>query len=249
MEQLSYFVTKSFEYSNTTNRVLEIIKMSAKFEDKLLDKNDDKTTSINGDSMDDDDDEVSVEIDITDDSDDVKINNNNLSEEKIENCDKKFSDKRTATPPPPSSSSSSTSSSSTTVLTSKTTSTTKGLIERTSPLPLIKKLNRDGTKHVTKNWLISDCPKKKVTDTCSEIKSFISSPENQENAAINLIRVEDLVGRKQVRAKPVNELLKQFREINNQSPLSKINENFKVELVDEENKIKSGENSFPPGED
>ncbi|KAG5676736.1 hypothetical protein PVAND_006545 [Polypedilum vanderplanki] len=212
MEQLAYFVTKSFEYSNTTNRVLEIIKMSTKFDEKS-DKSDLKITdeSINGDD-DTMDGSVDIDIDITNDtSNDAKILSEH--EDKNENCDKKSSD--------------------------KTKENTSELVERTaSPLPLIKKLNRDGSKHVTKNWLISDCPKKKISET-TDTKEFISPPENQENAAINLIRVDDLIGKKQsiVRAKPVNELLKQIREINNRSPLTK-NDNFKVEIV-EDAKIKT----------
>ena len=203
MEQLAYFVTKTFEYNNTTSqRVLEIINMTTKSFDEKVDE------KIVDDSMDEDD--VSVDIEITD----------NVSEE-IEvrkspevNCDKeKVSDKVVVA--------------------------TTGLPERpASPLPLINKLNRDGSKHVTKNWLISDCPKRKPE---MSPKSF----ENQENSAINLIRVDDLVNKKHssVRAKPVNELLKQIREINNQSPFHNTNENFKVEMEDE--KIKSGEIKKP----
>lgn len=198
MEQLAYFVTKSFEYTNTTNRVLEIIKMSTKFDEKILENNKTNVSGSLDGSMDDED--ASVDIDITNDaSSDVKVYPSSDHEQKSENCDK-FSDKTATT----------------------------GLAERksTSPLPLIKKLNRDGSKHVTKNWLISDCPKKK------------SSDENQENAGNNLIRVEDLVGKK-IRAKPVNELLKQIREISNQSPLHSMSENFKVEVVEDE-KVKAG---------
>lgn len=214
MEQLAYFVTKSFEYTNTTNRVLEIIKMSAKFDDKIVDQNKINADGSIDDSMDDED--GSVDIDITNDtSNDVKIYPSSDHEQKSENCDKKFSDK-ISTP-------------------------TAGLIERksTSPLPLIKKLNRDGSKHVTKNWLISDCGKRRNLDN-SDTKNF---PENQENSANNLIRVEDLVSKK-IRAKPVNELLKQIREINNQSPLNnnKMSENFKIEIIDDE-KVKAGNDS------
>ncbi|XP_070494603.1 retinal homeobox protein Rx-A-like [Chironomus tepperi] len=211
MEQLAYFVTKSFEYSNTTNRVLEIIKMSAKFDDKLNDQNKLNVDGSIDDSMDDED--GSVDIDITNDtSNDVKIYPSSDHEQKNENCDKKFSD--------------------------KISTSTAGLIERrsTSPLPLIKKLNRDGSKHVTKNWLISDCGQKKRHSNNSDMKNF---PENQENSTNNLIRVEDLVGKK-IRAKPVNELLKQIREINNQSPLNnnKMSENFKIEIIDDD-KVKT----------
>jgi hypothetical protein len=221
MEQLAYFVTKSFEYSNTTNRVLEIIKMSAKFDEKS-DKSDLKMTdeSANDDTMDGSVD-GSIDIDITNDnSSDFATKTPSENEEKNEKCDtKNKSDKSSATK-------------------------AATVVERTSsPLPLIKKLNRDGSKHVTKNWLISDCPKKKTTET--DTKAFISTPpsENQENSAMNLIRVDDLVAKKQqsvVRAKPVTELLKQIREINNLSPLHKNEKNFKVEIVEDE-KIKTGE--------
>lgn len=34
-------------------------------------------------------------------------------------------------------------------------------LKTTSPMSLIKRSNRDGSKYVTKNWLISDIPKKK----------------------------------------------------------------------------------------
>lgn len=174
MEQLAFFVTKSFEYSNTTNRVLEIIKMTTKFEDENLDKSDQK---INEDSVNSMDEDESVDIEITD--------NNDV---KSEICDKN-SDRTSLEP-------------------------------SDSPLPLIKKF-RDGSKHVTKNWLISDCPKKKDTP-------LSSAKESQET---NLIRADDLVAKKplSVRAKPVNELLKQITEINNQSPL---NESLKVEIED-----------------
>lgn len=225
MEQLAYFVTKTFEYNNTTSRVLEIINMTTKFDEKS-EKSDGKMLENVDDSMDDE----SVDIEITDNASETEVKKSPPIEvEKVDKCDKnKVSDKEV----PP---------------------TTTGLIERIAsplhldPLPLIKKLNRDGTKHVTKNWLISDCPKRKPETKIPEIssksdlaaKSFTPS-ENQENSAINLIRVEDLVSKKHsmVRAKPVNELLKQMREINNQSPFHNTNENFKVELEDE--RIKSG---------
>lgn len=230
MEQLAYFVTKTFEYNNTTNRVLEIINMTTKFDDRS-EKSEGKLLENADDSMDEDE---SVDIEITDNASEVELKSSAPVEvEKAEKCDKiKVSDKAPLA--------------------------TNGLVEKAaSPLPLIKKLNRDGTKHVTKNWLISDCPKRKPDTKIPEIpsksepaaKSFTPS-ENQENSAINLIRVEDLVSKKHstVRAKPVNELLKQIREINNQSPFHNTNENFKVEMEDE--RIKSGEDylcsSFNP---
>lgn len=220
MEQLAYFVTKTFEYNNTTSRVLEIINMTTKFDEKS-DKSDGRMLESADESMDEDE---SVDIEITDNSSEPNIKPSSpqtIEEEKVEKCDnKKVSDKAMLT--------------------------TTGIIERVpSPLPLIKKLNRDGTKHVTKNWLISDCPKRKPETKIPEVPAKPSAElaplENQENSAINLIRVEDLVNKKHstVRAKPVNELLKQIREINNQSPFHNTNENFKVEL--EEERIKSGE--------
>lgn len=222
MEQLTFFVTKTFEYNNTTNRVLEIINMTTKFDEKS-DKSDGK--SVN-DSMDEDE---SVDIEITDNSSEIEVKNSLKASEKVEKCDNsKESDKV-----PPS---------------------TTALIERTaSPLPIIKKLNRDGSKHVTKNWLISDCPKRKPEPKLPEIPSKslpgaenFTPSENQENSAINLIRVEDLVNKKHstVRAKPVNELLKQIREINNQSPFHNTNENFKVEEMEDERINKTGEGIF-----
>ena len=218
MEQLAYFVTKTFEYNNTTNRVLEIINMTTRFDEKL-DKSDGKLVENADDSMGEDE---SVDIEVTDNSCETSVKNSTSNEpEKVENCDKnKNSD--------------------------KTQPATTGLSERIeSPMPLIKKLNRDGTKHVTKNWLISDYPKRKPENkiaevsskSCPEVKPF-TPLENQENAAINLIRVEDKK-HSTVRAKPVNELLKQIREINNQSPFHNTNENFKVEMEDE--RMKSGE--------
>lgn len=222
MEQLAHFVTKTFEYNNNaTNRVLEIINMTAKLDEKC-DKIDGKSVENGVDSMDEDE---SVDIDITDVASEPEVKS--PTPKILENCDKSC-DK---VPP----------------------TTNCGLIERattSSPLPLIKKLNRDGTKHVTKNWLISDCPKKKVESQpkvdLSVPKFYITSADkhnDQENSAINLIRVEDLVGKKhamgQFRAKPVNELLKQIREINNHSPLHNANDNFKVEVDDE--RIKAGE--------
>jgi hypothetical protein len=193
--------------------------MTTKFDEKS-DKSDGK--SMENDSMDEDE---SVDIEITDNLSENELRVAPPESEKVENCDKsRVSDK---VPP-----------------------ATTALIERTaSPLPIIKKLNRDGSKHVTKNWLISDCPKRKPEPKVHEIPSKsnleaenFTPSENQENSAINLIRVEDLVCKKHsaVRAKPVNELLKQIREIHNQSPFHNTNENFKVEEMEEE-RIKTGE--------
>lgn len=192
--------------------------MTTKFDEKS-DKSDGKVAENLDDSMDEDE---SVDIEVTDNSSETIVKSSDpIETEKVEICDKNKASEKT----PPA---------------------TTGLSERTaSPLPLIRKLNRDGTKHVTKNWLISDYPKRKSeskipevpSKSHPEVKSF-TPLENQENSAINLIRVEDKK-HSTVRAKPVNELLKQIREINNQSPFHNTNENFKVE--DEDDRIKSGE--------
>jgi hypothetical protein len=209
MEQLAFFVQKSFEYSNTTNRVLEIIKMTTKFDDEILDKTNESDEQVNSRVINDydtvsviDEEEESVEIDITDTEIKTLPPPLVISKTTSEICDQK-SDKITE----------------------------KSL----SPLPLIR-LNRDGSKHVTKNWLISDCPKKKQTS------SSTSSSDNQENSLSDIIRVEHLLAKKHlVRAKPV-ELLKQIREINNTSPLQhKTNENLKMEMeIEDDNKICAG---------
>lgn len=220
MEQLAYFVTKTFEYNNTTNRVLEIINMTTKFDEKSP-SGDEKNAD---ESMEDDE---SVDIDITDNASEPEIKKQPAVD--AEKCDRN-------------------------IVSDKVEPAAATVIERTaSPLPLIKKLNRDGSKHVTKNWLISDCPKRKPENKIPEVPpkpdlaaKTLTPSENQENSAINLIRVEDLVNKKHstVRAKPVNELLKQIREINNQSPFHNTNENFKVEMEDE--RLKSGEGITQP---
>ncbi|CRK93173.1 CLUMA_CG006717, isoform A [Clunio marinus] len=189
--------------------------MTTKLEERL-DKYDGKMSENTDEIMDED---VSVDIEITDNQSEPEVKNSSQNDtENVVNCDNnKVSD--------------------------NVSSDTAGLIERTtSPIPLIKKLNRDGSKHVTRNWLISDCPKRKVENKIPEITSksesmlkSLTPSENQENSVNNLIRVEDLVNKKHstVRTKPVNELLKQFREIKNQSPFHNTNENFKVEMEDE----------------
>lgn len=203
MEQLAFFVQKSFEYSNTTNRVLEIIKMTTKFDDEILDKTNESEEQVNRVINDESvsDDEESVEIDITDNE--IKTLPLVISKTTSEICDQK-SDNNTEKSP-------------------------------VTPLPFIR-LNRDGSKHVTKNWLISDCPKKK------QISSSSSSSDNQENSISDIIRVEHLLAKKHlVRAKPV-ELLKQIRESNNSSPLHhKTNEDLKVEMeTEDDNKNLAG---------
>lgn len=229
MEQLANFVTKSFEYNN--NRVLDIINQAVRpAEDKT------ECKSISENTVDDCEDE-SLDVDITDveissDSDNKSIKSlKSIKTKSVENCD--ISDSMT---------------------------NTNGLIEKpSSPISLIKKLNRDGTKHITKNWLISDVPKRKLDNSRQFYSQTTLNPtmcssylvdcknNDQENAnALNLIRVDDLVNKKQVagipfRPKPVTELLKQIREINNSSPILSIgdkNEKFKMELEDE--KYKSG---------
>lgn len=213
MEQLAYFVTKTFEFNNTSNRVFEIINMTTKFDSERIDKSD------KGESMDEDD---SVDIDITDNASEVgetevvhKIASVSKVEEVSDKCDKNIT---------------------------KEVESPSTLIEPKrveSPMPLVKKLNRDGTRHVTRNWLIGDCPKKKAV---AEFSQEFSS-ENQENhSELNIVRVEEsptkLKSPGNFRAKPSNELLKQIREINNLSPLHNSNGDLKKELDDE--KIKSG---------
>jgi hypothetical protein len=213
MEQLAYFVTKTFEFNNTSNRVFEIINMTTKFESERSEKCD------KDESMDEDE---SVDIDITDNaSENGENSTNNVVNENVEKCDKdkningvENSTKKIIE-----------------------THTTVKCAEIESPLPLVKKLNRDGTRHVTRNWLIGDCPKKKAVAEFSQ--------ENQENhSEINIVRCVEEIKTKSpggnFRAKPSNELLKQIREINNLSPLQNSNGDMKKELDDE--KIKSGEN-------
>ena len=128
MEQLANFVTKSFEYNN--NRVLDIINQAVRpiADDKA------ECKSISENTVDDCEDE-SLDVDITDveissDSDNKSIKSIKSIKtiKSMGNCD--ISDNMT---------------------------NTNGLIEKpSSPISLIKKLNRDGTKHITKNWLISD---------------------------------------------------------------------------------------------
>ena len=231
MEQLANFVTKSFEYNN--NRVLDMINKAVKpsmIDDKI------ECKSISENAVDDCDDE-SLDVDITDveissDSDNKSIK----SDKNVEH----MSD-----------------------ISDKMTNATNGLTEKPiSPIPLIKKLNRDGSKHITKNWLISDVPKKKPDNNSRQLNNLSQANFNasalafsvdlknndQENAnALNLIRADDLVNRKQVagipfRPKPVTELLKQIREINNSSPIlmaSSKNDQLKMEL--EDFKFKTGD--------
>lgn len=239
MEQLAHFVTKSFEYNNNNNnRVLEIINMSAKLDDRLDGKFSENTVDVE-----DDDDEESVDIDITDNSSENEMKsaneNSNSSTQNVEICDKT----RVKVPTAPQ---------------------TNALTERiSSPIPLIKKLNRDGSKHITKNWLISDVPKRKLehnytpfsqksTPKSLAVQNLVISSEkhnDQENSAMNLIRVEDLISKKQslaqFRPKPVTELLQKIREINNQSPMQNSNsssDQFKTEYEDD--KFKAGKQIF-----
>lgn len=253
MEQLANFVTKSFEYNN--NRVLEMI--NAKQADDKMDRISNSDT--NPDIIDEEDDE-SVDIEITDLStsstiksesslkcskisknlecdNTVKLSkslkNSKDDDSEVEICDKN----------------------------SVKLINTNGLIEKnssTSPIPLIK-------KHITKNWLISDVAKRKPESNCrpktlnlttfnqiSNLMQKFSFPllfsADQENAnALNLIRIEDLVNKKQsvslpFRPKPVTELLKQIREIDNKSPILQVDsksEKFKTEI--DEDKFKQGE--------
>lgn len=119
MEQLAHFVTKSFEYNNNNNRVLDVLNLTTKsgiFDH--LKSNDSMDTISNADS--DDNDADSIDIDITDVSsnegnDNAKIHNENDNNN-------------------------------------------INVIRRTSP---IKKSSKENQKLLTRNWLISDTPKKK----------------------------------------------------------------------------------------
>lgn len=227
MEQLAYFVTKTFEFNNTSNRVFEIINMTTKFDsEKMIEK------CEKDESMDEDE---SVDIDITDNaSDNESVDCHQSVDLSVSNgkCDKDrilSSEKSTSS------------------LCEEQKSEEN---EKESPMPLVKKVNRDSSRLVTRNWLIGDCPKKKA------VAEFCNNSENQENrhSEVNIIRVEDLISNKNdnkskspevindSRSKlPSNELLlKQIREINNLSPSQNSNGDLKKEFVDDE-KIKSGE--------
>lgn len=227
MEQLAYFVTKTFEYNNTSNRVFEIINMTTKFDsEKLIEK------CEKDESMDEDE---SVDIDITDNASDNESVDCQQSVD-LSNSNGKCDKDRTLT-----------SEKSSTILIEEQKH--EEVVEE-SPLPLVKKVIRDGSRLITRNWLIGDCPKKKA------VAEFCNNSENQENrhSEVNIIRVEDLISNKNDNKSkspagisnsrsrlPSNELLlKQIREINNLSPSQNSNGDLKKELVDDE-KIKSGE--------
>lgn len=229
MEQLAYFVTKTFEFNNTSNRVFEIINMTTKFEssEKMMSEKCDKDESM--------DEDESVDVDITDNaSDNGSVEGRN--EEIDLSVSSKKCDKSSEKP--------------STILIEESCKS-QDIQDTNDPLPLVKKVNR----LVTRNWLIGDCPnfKKKA------VAEFCSNSENQENrhSEVNIIRVEDLIRDKSDNKSkssfsggnfgnkmPSNELLlKQIREINNLSPLSSSNNagDMKKEIVDDE-RIKSGEN-------
>lgn len=148
MEQLAHFVTKSFEYNN--NRVLDVINMSTKsICDNFLKTCEsvdaltngrrcgDSTSGGGGEGADNSDiDEDTMDIDITD----LSSNDN----------DESIVDSAVAT---------------TTVIVGRKDCDSQNSIlsfNRDSPLSLVKKSNpKDNFRHVTKNWLISDTPKKK----------------------------------------------------------------------------------------
>lgn len=218
MEQLAYFVTKTFEFNNTSNRVFEIINMTTKFDsDKVIEKCD------RDESMDEDE---SVDIDITDNASD----NESVDDVELSNSSRKC-DKASEKSP--------------TLMMEESKCQE---IHDENPLPLVKKVN--GTRLITRNWLIGDCPKKKA------VAEFCNNSENQENrhSEVNIIRVEDLISKNDNKSKspgnfnsklPSNELLvKQIREINNLSPLHNSSGGMKKEIVDDE-RIKSGEKCYP----
>lgn len=230
MEQLANFVTKSFEYNN--NRVLDIINQAVR--PTADDKKEFKSISENVFECEDESSDVDItDVEISSDSENKSIKS--IKSKSIGNCISDISDNMV---------------------------NTNGLTEKpSSPIALIKKLNRDGSKHITKNWLISDVPKRKSDiNNRQQYSQTSGNPvmcstyladcknNNQENAnALNLIHIDDLVNKKQVagipfRPKPVTELLKQIREINNSPPILSIsdkNNHLKMELEDEKY-IKSG---------
>lgn len=184
MEQLAHFVTKSFEYNNN-NSVMDVLNMALKSDDdELIDRtlmssgdengsacpnensvrhrrrhhhadisdNDDESEEDN-EFVDDDEDE-SVDIDITDlsnsadddkDSDPksaVIVNNNNNNNHNILSHNPNTSVKDNKS-----------------VLSTESNTMIPDDVDKDIPLSLIKRINKDGSKFVTKNWLISEIPK------------------------------------------------------------------------------------------
>ena len=136
MEQLAHFVTKSFEYNN--NRVLDVINMSTK---SIICDNFLKNGVVGA-----------LEHDVfsnssapsnpsdadEDDTMDIDITDLSSNHDDVDmikkNCDSSETEQQT---------------------------TINNFRKSASPVSLIKKTNKDNIKHVTKNWLISDSPKRK----------------------------------------------------------------------------------------
>lgn len=136
MEQLAHFVTKSFEYNN--NRVLDVINMATKsiICDNLKSSDSSDNLSNSGET-DMDDDADTVDIDITDMSSNDETTATTINKQH----ESHYHHSLQQLPP----------------ISLSIVNNNKS----DSPLSLIKKSSKDyGTKYVTKNWLISDTPKK-----------------------------------------------------------------------------------------
>lgn len=140
MEQLAHFVTKSFEYNN--NRVLDVINMATKslICDNLKSSDSSDILSNSGET-DMDDDADTVDIDITD----MSSNDEAATAETATTIGKQHEHQYNLNQ-------------------QQQPHISLSIVNNNksdSPLSLIKKTNKDyGPKYVTKNWLISDTPKK-----------------------------------------------------------------------------------------
>lgn len=130
MEQLAHFVTKSFEYNNNNNRVLDVLNLTTK--STIFDhlKSNDSMDSLSNPESDDNDAD-SVDIDITDvssnESNDIKLHNENDNNN-------------------------------------------INVIRRSTP---VKKSSKENQKQLTRNWLISDMPRKQCDNgLCSLSKIY-----------------------------------------------------------------------------
>lgn len=134
MEQLAHFVTKSFEYNN--NRVLEVLNMSTKSNSSLSDEHS-CSNSLSGGGGGDGGDSSNHRIDDVDMDDTIDIDITDLSDSGGGGCDDHDENDVVG-------------------VGEKCKSDGKVKISCELPLPLIKRINRDGSKHITRNWLISD---------------------------------------------------------------------------------------------
>ncbi|KAG4072812.1 hypothetical protein HA402_009635 [Bradysia odoriphaga] len=91
-----------------------------------------------------------------------------------------------------------------------------------SPLALVKKTTKDNKRYVTKNWLISDSPKR--------IYEHADINDRTSEVALNLIRIDDS-GVKSIesalRPRPVKELLHEVRKV---KASTKLEEEHKTKL-------------------